>query len=546
LSSHTRTIFRCLLCLMIMTSLTSAENLTLDVYPSEQELYEAYLRGDIDYQTYLNLNEIFEDGIDSTDLYLLEEIPNISYFLQSTASDYTGIELEQTETFLPGEPSATKKNGYFRSRTYQKLEENGDNKSFMTLNSAINENWRLDLRYNENFNGERKWARRSIIYQADQGPLSKMIFGNFTARFGLGLTIGYRGKLLSKSDETFEDSFLFPDYGGFNGVYFEGGRRSDAVRMLLHYDQIDNFSLRAGAVDFLRKFKDFEMEGMFQGAIVENRLTGIKYKHYQFGAFGSYKQRDFEAALELAVPKDMNASFPNAVAEVQVKGDPFRLKVSAWNYNDDFINLTGGGRAGSLYQTVAIDTIEFEYRDKRIDQRGLLLKSTTEFGYSIQHEVSFSTYGESRYLNYIDLANSLIYPINNNLKLKLSYRYCRRSVPGEIASKNEFRVESNIIFGIFDIKNYIEYTDDLYDREYLSLFQRIRGDVRDFGLVDIWLNMDKINLKAGRLDYFYGYVSEMVEMNSTFELGAKYSYRYSRASTDRYESQFMIEVKAKW
>lgn len=544
MSCRTQTIIIYLLGLILLSSPIFAENPTLDVYPSEQELYEAYLRGDIDYQTYLNLNEIFEDGIDSTDLYLLEEIPNVSYFLQSIFSDYTGIEREQAETYLLG--ASPKKNGYFRTRTYQKLEENGDNKSAMILNSVINENWKVDFRYNENFDGEKKWSRRSVIYQADRGPLSKMIFGNFTARFGLGLTVGYRGKLLSKSDETFENSIVFPDYGGFNGVYFEGGRRSDAVRMLIHYDQNEDFSLRAGAVDFVREFGNFEVEGMVQGALVENRLTGIDYKHYQLGAFGRYRQDDYDVAMEIAVPKDMDGAIPNAVMEAQFRGDPFKLKLSAWNYNDDFINLTGGGRAGSLYRTVAVDTVEFEYRDKRIDQRGVLLKSTTDFDYSIRHEISFSAYGASSALNYVDMANSLIYPVNPNMKLQLRYRYLRKAEPGETATRNEYRIENKIIVGAFDLRNYIEYNDDLYDRRYLSLFSRVRGDVRNFGRVDVWLNFDKINYEDSRLDYFYGYLSEMVDVNNTVELGAKYSYRYSRSSSDKYESQFMIEMKAKW
>jgi len=539
-------IFLCLLAFLTLSSLSHAENVTLDVYPSEQELYEAYLRGEIDYQTYLNLNEIFEDGIDSTDLYLLEEIPNVNYFLESIRADYSDLELEQAETYILGETEGTKTTGYFRGRLYRKLEEDGDDKDFFTLESKLNENWKMDIRYSENYSGDKKWSRRSLVYQSDRGPVSKMILGNFTARFGLGLTAGYRGKLFGKSDDSFDESFLFPDYGGFNGIYIEGEGRGDAVRLLMHYDQNGEYSFGAGVLNYLRKYRDFRFEVMVQGGILENRATSVRYKHYQFGAFAGIDRRKFKAAFEVAVPKDETATVPTMLFETMIKSEPVTLKASAWNYTEDFINLTGGGRAGSMRTTIIIDTIDFELRDKRIDQKGMLLKSNTELGYNFEHELTLSAYGTSKYRQNFDLVSSFVRVITNDMKLRFSYRYARREEPGQVSTKNEYRLEGKYAAGIFDFKNYIEYTDDLYEHEYLSFYARVRGYVDTFGRLDLWLNFDKIDHRDGRFDYFYGYISETAEINNRFEFGAKYSYRYSRSSSDSNESQVMIETKVKW
>jgi len=545
--SHKKQILaNCLLIILFLSPLTFAENITLDLYPSEQEIYDAYICGEIDFQTYLNLSELLEDGVDSTDLYLLEEIPNINYFLESFMTDYTELELEQFEMFIAGDTIEPKKTGFFRTRTYQELEEEGDIKNFITFESKLTENWKADIRYSRDFDGDEKCSRRSLLYKSNDGQLSRMVIGNFTARFGLGLTVGYRGKILSKTEDSFENSFPFPDYGGFNGLYLEGGGRDDEIRMLLHYDRNNEFSLRAGAIDFARKYEHLRLEAIVQGAIVKNRQDGSEYKHYQFGGFARYDRRSFDAAFEVAVPKDESSSVPTMLFEARIKGDPVSLQLSAWNYTDDFINLTGGGRAGSLYETVEIDSIAFDFRDKRFDQKGFLVKNKTDLSMSVRHEFAFSAYGSDKYNNRIDLTNLLVFEVGENTKLRLGYRYARHEEPLEIKTKNEYRAESRFVLGGFDFKSYIEYTDDLYDKKFLSCFVRARSDIIRFGRLDIWINFDKIDYDAGRLDYFYGYIDETLDINSNFEIGAKYSYRYSRSCSDRYVSQIMLETKVKW
>ena len=84
-----------LLCLL--ANLTLGRSIGSDIYPTEDELYEAYLIGQIDYQTYLNLREIFNSGIDSTDLYLIEEIPNIDFFQGQESGKYSEATLVREE-----------------------------------------------------------------------------------------------------------------------------------------------------------------------------------------------------------------------------------------------------------------------------------------------------------------------------------------------------------------------------------------------------------------------------------------------------------------
>lgn len=529
-------------------SYSLAENITPEIYPSEEELFEAFLRGEIDYQTYINLTEIVEGGIDSTELYLLEEIPNISYFLKSYISDYSNLEREQTESYIIADTlKETKRiSGFLRARTYQKLTGNGENKSHLNLRSSLNEDWSLDMRFYESYADHRVWTKRSVVYKAREGPIKKMIFGNFTARFGLGLNVGYRGKMLNKNESSYGQSLAFPDYGGFNGAYIEGGQKKSTVRLLLHYDRNDNYSFHTAAFNLVRKYKSFRWEGIALGSIAENRLTDIKYKHYQLGAFVQYTKSSFNAAMELAFPRGASSSIPAAVFESRYKNGSIRLDLSAWHYSDDFVNLIGGGRAESYYRTITIDTIDFDFRDKRVDQRGLLFKSRARFQRDITWDISFSTYGRSAYEECIEVLTAVEIPLMTDSKFRLDFRYSWEEEFGRTLSQDEISVGYHLRAPKLHLRTHMGYSNDENEKKYLSCFARAKVNNEAFGSIELWMNLDKIDYKDRQIDYFYGYIRETFDLTGSLELAAKYSYRYNRSYTDPHQSIFLIEAKVKW
>jgi len=537
----------CLLCFFVFSPCLLANSSTLDVYPSAEELFEAYLRGDIDYQTYVNLIEIFEDGIDSTDLYLLEEIPNIDYFLKSDSGDYLSLESEQIESyFVPSPLRANRPGGSLKALRYQKLEENGQNMNQLSAKSSLGRDWMLDFRLSDDYAGKREWARRSLTYNGLKGPLRKMVLGNYTARFGLGLNVGYRGRLLGGNTESFGKTLLYPNYGGFNGIYVEGGRKQDAIRMLTHFDRIGDSSFIAGAFDFARSYKGFRIEGILLGAAIKSRSMNVQYRHYQLGAFLQYSGRSFNTALEAALPKGASEAVPSMLFETQFKKDDLGFKFSAWHYAEDFLNLIGGGRAGSLSQIVTIDTIDFHFHDRRVDQRGMLLKSQSRFRGNVRHEFTLSIYGKDRYNNFIKLVSTLEIPIGAKSSVRIDYRNGREKNPEEVLTENEVRTEFRFKERTFSLRSYVGYIRDKKDKEYISCFVRARRSFRDFGSVEMWLNFDRINTETGQIDYFYGYIKEAVKPTSFLEIGAKYSYRYSRWYSDREQSILQLEAKVEW
>jgi hypothetical protein len=532
-----------LCCIILLTPSIHAENVTPDVYPSDEELYEAYLRGDIDYQTYLNLSEIFESGIDSTDLYLLEEIPNISFFLRSRLSDYTELEQEQSQAYLV---RGTEKHGWFKSRTYQKLEENGELKNYLQLNSRFGSNWYGRAEYRQNYDGTKRVIRRSITYRPERGNIKEIVVGNYSTRFGLGLTVGYRGKFLSKSESSTEQTIAFPDYGGFNGLYIEGGRRHDSLSLLFHSDRDEETEINLGALENKRKFGDFNWEGIVLGAIVKNRLIDRRWTHYQLGTFLQYYKYSYDVAAELALSRGNDKPIPAAILESSYRQENLSLRFSGWSYGHGFINLAGGGRAGSIYQTVAIDTIDYEFRDKRSGQSGVLLKSRFAMENDVSFNFSFTTYGTGTYNRATELLSGMIYSLNNNSSIGVEYNYKRRDKIGEVSTNNDVRTVYRLKSESLAMRSYLGHRIDKSDKKYISCFTQLKSRVKWLGILELWFNMDKIDYEIGQIDYFYGFIKEIFYLMNYMELAAKYSFRYNRFYSDRESSTFLLEMKLIW
>ncbi|MCP4703069.1 MAG: hypothetical protein GY865_00540, partial [candidate division Zixibacteria bacterium] len=256
-------IFIFVLVFSLTANLTLGRTIGSEIYPTEEELYEAFLFGDIDYQTYLNLIEIFNTGIDSTNLYLIEEIPNIDYYWGVDSQIDSDLEKEQTKPFVEEKESSLtdKLSGSAKWTRYQKLDDTGQNKNRIYIKSQLSQNWSFKLNGLDEYSGHQECSFRSLNYKSDRGTIRKMIIGNYTARFGLGLTVGYRGRLFSKDYLSPVETLLFPDYGGFNGLYAEGGPRKNRVKWLFHYDKNDSILVKTSAVNVNKKFGFYRVEG---------------------------------------------------------------------------------------------------------------------------------------------------------------------------------------------------------------------------------------------------------------------------------------------
>ncbi|MBN2227372.1 MAG: hypothetical protein JW763_08400 [candidate division Zixibacteria bacterium] len=537
----------CVLAVIGLCQNPAAQSLSTKVYPTVEEVYEAYLRGDIDYDTYLTLAEILETGVDSTDLYLLNEIPNVEYFLRLWQENATPMEREQAEPAMldtaPAKRIAGPPHGCVRTKQTKIMDEDEADRSYYYVKSTLSEQWSVEGKLNREDDDRAEVVKRSLVYRARRGPLKKIIIGNYTARYGLGVSVGYRGRFLDKSEDVAGEDALFPVYGGFNGLYVEGKGRRDAVKWMIHYDQNQIHRLRVAAVDYVKRLERFNLEAIVLGGELDNRETDKSYKYYQLGACVRYASIVSDAAVEIAIPRYADNVVPAVLFEGSYAESPLRLRLSAWRYGDDYLNFTGGGRSGSQYHTVTIDSLGFEFRDRRNDQRGILLRGETRVSDRFTYDAAFSLYGRDRFAWYVSSLIGLEYALNDNTILRVDYRYERDADEPEIITDNEVRLEGRQTGKWYTIRSYLGYSRDRRSREYLSCFTRIRLHTDPLGSLETWLDLDKMNIQHGGVDYFYAYIREALPVTPYLDVGVKYSYRYS---TSGERSTFYLDAEARW
>jgi len=524
-----------------------AEEIGAEVYPSEEELYEAYLDGQIDYETYLKLKDILQFGIDSTEFYLIEEIPNLDYFLQEEPSDYSGTEKEMLDPYLaePVKAVPQELTGRVRWRRFQRLEEGGDFENRVSIDARYGPNWKIALNTREGYDGRRSVAGRSVTYTARSGKIRKFAAGSYTARFGLGLNVGYRGKTLDKETISVEETALYPDFGGYNGLYMEGGEKDHGARGMVHFDKDSTYSVQMAAFDLLRKFGDFRTEVTVLGTHFQNRPEQKELNHYQFGFFLQYEKRDFEVAIETTLPKGMGL-FPAAVLESKYVMPHNTLKLTAWYYGDEYTNYFGGARSGAIYQTYEIEDIGLELRDRRRDQRGILIKTSSNLNERLGFDLGLTVYGQSEFNNTFEMLSGLGYKLNQTSRLKFYYEYDRKKKGTAIETDYQIRGEYRLKKDRLSLRTYLGYREGDSDCDYLSFFARAGYDTERAGMIEAWLNLSRLNLGTGEIDYLYGYLKEGFAVTEYMELAGKIMYRYSRSYTDREELTLMLETNLLW
>lgn len=537
-----------LVCIGLAPGLSLGRTIGSDIYPTDDELFEAYLDGEIDYQTYLNLKDIFESGIDSTDLYLLEEIPNVGYFFEQDLSDYTGLKQEQAEPFIEKSTKelSNRPITQFQWKRYQKLETDGLDQNRFYINSRLSQNWTCKVNGADDYYGRQEFSMRSLSYHNSRGTIRNLRIGNYTARFGLGLTVGYRGRLLDKNDLTTGETALYPDYGGFNGFYAEGGPQKNRLKWLFHYDRDDAISTGTTALNFTKAFGNYKVEGTVLGSILRSRLSNIEYDHYQLGLLLGYYEPEFDAAFELALPKGGSENNMAALIESSYKRNKVKIRFSSWFYGQDYINFFGGGRSGDIYKTITVEKIGLQFSDRRTDQTGMLLKTSAPLSDISDFNLSFSTYGNSRYRRNLELLTSFGHSVSKNSEIRLYYELYNKERDGNLSENNIMKIEYSLKNSNLSIRTYFGFRNDNDGDNFLSHFIRAKLKNKIFKELEIWLNFSRINIETSNIDYFYGYLRELVNVSKSMALAIKYIYRYNRAYSDREESTLYLETSLVW
>jgi hypothetical protein len=184
--------------LLLLTRAVGAQELSVSVYPSIEELIEAERIGEIDLFQLFSLEELSQLQFDSASLFLQDRIPNLSYFSSSVKSLEPTLRSEQRTPFMQESSPQRTVSGRFRHVYNQRFtDEQSRYRSSARLLFPNSVAATFDIR--RDYSGRERIVRRSVSIRPDSGVLKEIVLGNFSARYGLGTIIGYRGRLVEPS-----------------------------------------------------------------------------------------------------------------------------------------------------------------------------------------------------------------------------------------------------------------------------------------------------------------------------------------------------------
>ena len=166
-----------------------AMELSKEVFPSEDELLEALNEGAIDYDLYRALREIAQHGIDSGNVYLLDLVPNLSYFRRTAGSLQNENEEIQKRPFVR-DPGTARPTGTIQYRYQERLgDEEG---SLYRLRGRYRFGKALFLSFgvNRELSGRERFVGRRLEYRPSHNALRRVVWGTYSCRFGLGTVLG--------------------------------------------------------------------------------------------------------------------------------------------------------------------------------------------------------------------------------------------------------------------------------------------------------------------------------------------------------------------
>ncbi|MBN1213425.1 MAG: hypothetical protein JXA92_12710 [candidate division Zixibacteria bacterium] len=508
---------------------------------------EALRNGEIDSVRYFLLLEIIENGIDSTNRYLLDEVPNLFYVRTSQESFTPALEGRQTEPFESLSSRRAERTGYLDHKFYCNLEERTATAYSSTLDVNLNRHWRINLRTRRDKSGCERITGRSVVWSSKKGILRQLAFGSFNERWGLGTVFGYHGKILTFSEKLGTESFLYPDYGGYNGLCGIVELASWEGRGLVSFNRdVSHSLLSMGTMLAWRPSKNITAGGIWGFNRLENRpldsgLNDIKLGIYLKGAYaGGY------SSVEISDQLGENSNAFALVTEGRHHFGKAEIKYAGWRYDDNFLDFTAGSKAAYLINYLEFPMVAYDLANKRAGQKGLLIKTVVRPFLNCEFYNSLLLAARNRDTVNTEYLVGLSGRITSKFELSGDYltRLKERTVSSDRADseRRRFRIESRFVFNSLSARMFIAYNIDKEQSDGVSFFAGLKYRSAGLENLEIWSNMERI--ENGRIQYWYIYIKTTQRVLDNVSVSVKLGNAFRRGSDIENQSALTAELKA--
>ena len=524
--------------LLLWTNTSLCQSLTHLEFPTEDELLEALEQQEISYNQYLQLRELAGQRLDSTNLHLLDQIPNLSFFRRFDSSAVSSEETEQATPFMSDRERSvvrTKRiGGSIEYRYLQELEEEGA-AWYRTQADFRFDEFRLAARIQRERSGRERLASRRLSYLPTNSAIKEISLGNLSRRLGLGTAFGYRGKVLDIPEGLSGDAVLHPDYNGINGVYSRIVTTNWEVQALASSQRGEHYRLATGAASVGRKLGKHQSTVILAGDRITKRSTSSNFDLGKFALNHRYSYKRGYVETEMGGVTGGNLRAHAAVLEGRHKLSAIRLRYAAWSYGREFVDLSAGSKAGEMRQSTTLDGIGLELSSRRTGQDGVMLRSLAEITDKAQLRSSVLYYDNDVNSPETQLSTGIDYAFSDQLSIDLSYlggsEDARQLADNPGLPENLYKLELRFRTGRLRLRSYIAYNDNDDQRDNWSWLAVSTVKFLNGSRLKLWTRVK--GMKQNDRRYRYIFVESIQPLTETLTFEAKLSYSYSSERTDK-------------
>jgi hypothetical protein len=535
----------------ILTFSSQAQIVSSEIYETEEDLQEGLELGLLTFDQYLELLDLIQSKITPT----TEEADRLFFVPDVSPGDISQIQNKEKEDVLlnqrtdPFLSESQKRrpglSGRLVWKFHEEFQEKDETDNYLNFEIA-NKNkliWRMeaDKETNQDFRIRKRFLGISFPKYSSQ-----VIVGNFDKRIGLGLNIGYHPhfEYSSSSDSKPKDSFLYPTLGRYNGIY--GESQFDFFSILVLYsrnkreqieDQITAFDLnflnrgiKVGLCISEARLKNTENNGSFQ--------DNCKSLHFD----GKLKSIKLSGEYALLSNKKSAQAFNFFSAQ-----RPYRVDFSWWSYDDDFVHPFGGGLSNPDYETIYLETIDYDYRSRQAGEKGIFFKSQYQLFHRLNLNFSYTQWREMK-----DLPEKMRFKLGCGYALSKSFSFLiyqlwtdyeleTNEIDQKVSSVNLFYCPKKN----FDLRFITNYkTQD--QKNYGDFQLKIRTQMLSHFDFTLWLKYNDSDFSKSSNGYFSFHFQEKIRFFKNYFVSAEYITKFYQDENKVDTKAVRIRMEALW
>jgi hypothetical protein len=437
----------------------------------------------------------------------------------------------------------------WRHRSGVELDETSHTRYRSGLQVDLGRGWSTDWRLQREYDGRQRLVQRTVSYRSRDGRLRRLRFGNYTTRLGLGTILGYRGRVLSRHQEFDDENWLYPDYGGLNGLSAQLRIGSQDLDLALASQRNQEHSINTAVLSVNRVHGGFR-PGLILGVNrLHSRHVGTTIYDVKYGGYGRYHYGSGYSAAEVTLQAEARPSVGALVLEGAHRFRQAEMQYAGWFYDDDYLDISGGSKAGNLRRSVTIDDVDLTISDKRSGQQGMLVKSIVLLGDQTELANSLLWAGRSRGTQLSQFLSSVSYRSSPAWTTTIDYLLYRRLSAGA-GNDNETVQHRTRIAGRYRssslaLRLAFAYVTQRSRHDGLAILMRLDILQQPWGECQLWANVSRLQLSSMSIENASGYIRLSHGLARQIHLATRLSHRYSRGRIDDHEATLSLELVAR-